>query len=328
MNPELLDHPVFICGHPKSGTSLLRSLLDSHPQLLVYPEETSFFRRYLPKASGKSLEEKLSLADETLTHIFTWNQASPPASQAGFPDRDYSTVPVEQVNRAVRQFTASQYRHDGDMLSAVLLAFGQVNGQLRDQTIRWVEKTPYNERFVAQILSWWPEALFIHVIRDPRDNYASYRRKHPDWTAEIFARSWRDSTLRGLGDQERLGREHYWMLRYEDLLQNPEEILGKVCKFLYINDDKILRIPTRNGKAWQGNSMFGEQFKSIDTSPLGRYKGSLHPLDILLTEWIAASPMNRLGYPPFGLRWKDAPLSGYWRLLKAVVRNQMGDKSP
>ena len=51
---ELRDSPVFIAGHPRSGTSLLRSVLDSHPELVAYPEETSFFRRYLPKAAGKS----------------------------------------------------------------------------------------------------------------------------------------------------------------------------------------------------------------------------------------------------------------------------------
>jgi len=39
----LRDHPVFLGGHPKSGTSLLRALLDSHPQLVVYPEESGFF---------------------------------------------------------------------------------------------------------------------------------------------------------------------------------------------------------------------------------------------------------------------------------------------
>ena len=50
---ELRDSPVFIAGHPKSGTSLLRSVLDSHPELVAYPEETSFFRRYLPKTSRK-----------------------------------------------------------------------------------------------------------------------------------------------------------------------------------------------------------------------------------------------------------------------------------
>ena len=40
MDVPLRDRPVFICGHPKSGTSLLRNLLDSHSELVVYPEET------------------------------------------------------------------------------------------------------------------------------------------------------------------------------------------------------------------------------------------------------------------------------------------------
>lgn len=94
---ELRDSPVFIAGHPKSGTSFLCSVLDSHPELLTYPEETSFFRRYLPKAAGKSLVEKLVISDLTLTHIFEWNQTDPPAHQAGFPDRDYSNIPVAEV---------------------------------------------------------------------------------------------------------------------------------------------------------------------------------------------------------------------------------------
>ena len=127
---DLRESPVFIAGHPKSGTSLLRSVLDSHPELVTYPEETSFFRRYLPKAAGKNRIEKLLLSDRYLTHIFEWNQANPPAHQAGFPDRDYSNIPVAKVRQAVKQLVAEQFRHDGDMLSAVVLAYGQVTGQI------------------------------------------------------------------------------------------------------------------------------------------------------------------------------------------------------
>jgi len=122
--------PIFVAGHPKSGTSLLRSVLDSHPELVAYPEETSFFRRYLPRAFGKSLLQKTVLSDRYLTHIFEWNQAKPPAHQAGFPDRDYSHIPVAQVRRAVNQLVAARFRHDGDMLSAVLLAYGRLPGRL------------------------------------------------------------------------------------------------------------------------------------------------------------------------------------------------------
>jgi hypothetical protein len=339
--PELRDRPVFICGHPKSGTSLLRSLLDGHPELLVYPEETSFFRRYLPKAQGKSLEEKLALADEYLIHIFTWNQDAPPASQAGFPDRDYSDISFEQVRQAMHQMIHEQYRHDGDMLFAALAAFGQVTGCMSDRTLRWVEKTPYNERYVKQILAWWPEARFIHVIRDPRDNFASYQRKHPQWTAESFARSWRDSALDGLNHQEALSTEpslpsspisnprspaKYWVLRYEDLLQQPEECLRRMCQFLGVQDHPTLRNPTRNGKPWGGNSMFGERFSKIDSSPLGRWRESLAPEEILIIDRIAVETMRRLNYPPSGLNWKAVPPGSYLRLLKALVATNLLSK--
>src|SRR5512139_3164150 len=101
---ELRDSPVFIAGHPKSGTSLLRSVLDSHPELVAYPEESQFFRRYLPKIGQASLPEKLALSDHYLTHIFEWNQENQPSHQAGFPDRDYSHIPAGEVRGAVREF--------------------------------------------------------------------------------------------------------------------------------------------------------------------------------------------------------------------------------
>ena len=74
----LRDRPIFICGHPKAGTSLVRSILDSHPQLVVYPEETVFFRRYLPQSEGLDIQGQLALAEQLLIHIFTWNTAAPP----------------------------------------------------------------------------------------------------------------------------------------------------------------------------------------------------------------------------------------------------------
>lgn len=323
MNQSLRDRPVFICGHPKSGTSLLRSLLDSHPELLVYPEETVFFRRFLPKSQGRSLEEKLVLADELLLHIFSWNQISPPPSQANFPDRDYSDVPFLKVRQAYRQLVAEGVRHDGDLLFYALASYGEVTGYLNEETHRWVEKTPYNERFVSQILNWWPFALFIHVIRDPRDNFATYKRKHPEWSVEAFARSWRDSALEGLQLQTKLGEDRYWVMRYEDFLLQSEVYIDKLCKFLSIRDHPTLRTPTRNGKEWGGNSMFGERFQGIDTSPIGRWKHSLPTIDVLLTESIALKAMRTLKYPASGLGIKGVDRRNLPRLLKAYVATRI-----
>lgn len=294
---KISERPVFICGHPKSGSSLLRSLLDNHPQLIVYPEETLFFRRFLPKAEGKSRQEQLGLAEELLIHIFKWNVSNPPAHQEGYPDRDYQrTISFDQVRRNLRAITDKKLDHSGDILSAAVLAYGNAIGAVSDSMKWWIEKSPYNEYFFTQIIDWWPEARFIHLIRDPRDNYASYRRKHPEWNASFFVCNWLRSTKKGLQNQNIIGKERYWMLRYEDLTSQPEETIKNLGNFLSIDDHPTLRIPTRNGEAWKGNSMFTERFKQISSKPIGRWKTDLDSQDLYIIQKSCGSVMRKLNY--------------------------------
>ena len=296
MRSEIYDRPVFICGHPTSGTSLLRGILDAHPQLVTYPEETGFFRRYLPKSQGRPLEEKLDLSDQYLTHIFEWNTSSPPPHQAGFPDRDYSHLSAESIRGVQRRMLEEGCRQDGDVLSAAVLAYGEVSGRLSEGSRRWVEKTPYNENFAGQIFAWWPEALCLHMVRDPRDNYVSYRRKHPDWSPETFARSWRRSTRAGIENQAKYGEKRYLIIRYEDFTSDPEGTISQVCSFLGIDDDPSLRNPTRGGQPWQGNSMFGDRFRGIGHSGVGRWHVSLPVRDCFVIETLASPAMRDMHY--------------------------------
>ena len=295
---RLRDAPVFICGHPKSGTSLLRNLLDGHPELVVYPEESVFFRRYWPRVKAKPLSEKLAAAERYLTHIFEWNLQSPPAHQAGFPDRDYTFVSFAEVNRYMRQMLAADYRHDGDILAAAVLAYGMATATLGEHTRRWVEKTPYNERFAAQIFKWWPNARCIHIVRDPRDNYVSYRRKHPEWTLRQFAASWRRSTRKGWYNQRRFAGR-YLVIAYEDLARTPKETLARITDFLNISWDDVLLQPSRAGQTWQGNSMFGQRFTAVSPQAVGRWQRLLKEeeacrLERLLSPWLEKSGYRRV----------------------------------
>jgi Sulfotransferase family len=296
MTDDLRDRPVFICGHPKAGTSLLRAVFDSHPQLIVYPEETVFFRRFLPRAAGLDLEAQLDLADETLIHIFQWRRDHLASSQAGFPDRDYSAIPYKLVRQAMRSLVMERCLHPGDVLSAAVLAYGQVSGLATQATRAWVEKSPYNEYYANQIFAWWPEARCIHILRDPRDNYVSYRRKHPDWQAEFFALNWRRSTRAGQENQQRFGSARYLILRYEDLTQSPEATLRRLTDFLCLDWDPSLAAPTRAGAQWAGNSMFSDQFQGISAAPVARWRGELSPGDAAVIEYIARLPMQHFQY--------------------------------
>lgn len=297
MTFELRDHPLFICGHPKSGTSLVAALLDSHPHLVVYPEESVFFRRYLPRSAGRTLEERLELAERYLIHIFTWNRENPPPSQEGYPDRDYTAIPYEAVCAAMRELVMGRgVRHPGDLLSAAVLGFGRVTGQWTEASRYWVEKTPYNERFADKIFEWWPQAKCIHVVRDPRDNYASYRRKHPSWSPEFFTWNWQRSLEDGLRNCERYGDSRYWLLRYEDMASAPESFVEQLCTFLAIDFHPVLLCPSRVGVPWKGNTMFDDRFQGISTSPIGRWRDSLVSRDVAVIEMLALSQMDKLSY--------------------------------
>ncbi len=297
MSVELRDRPLFICGHPKSGTSLITALLDSHPQLVVYPEESVFFRRYFPLAGRETLERQLELAEQFLIHIFTWERENQPPSQEGYPDRDYTAISFNAVREVMGAILEDKgVRHPGDVLSAAVLAFGQVTGQCSEETLYWVEKSPYNERFADQIFEWWPEARCIHLVRDPRDNYASYRKKHPNWTPEFFAWDWWQSLRKGLRNQKRFGAQRYWILRYEDIVLEPDVFVQKLCMFLGIKSHPGLWCPSRVGIPWGGNSMFGDRFEGISSSPLGRWKETLTINEARVIEAMLTTSMARFSY--------------------------------
>jgi len=317
--------PVFICGHPKAGTSLLRSLLDDHPQLVTYPEETLFFRRFLPQAKGKTLGEKERLAAELLFHIFEWNTENPPAHQAGYPDRDYADyISFADVRNAFNAISEVKMAHDGDLLFASVMAFGEATGRVGAKTKWWVEKSPYNENFFAQIRAWWPGAKCIHIVRDPRDNFASYQHKHSEWTPGFFAGNWRASTARGLANRDMAGTDAYWMLRYEDLVRKPEETIADLRAFLDIDDDPTLRVPTRAGVAWKGNSMFADQFEAISTAPIGRWERDLEAEEVYIIQSVCKAGMEALGYTTAEIDGKDVSLAARAEAAKLKVKGMLG----
>jgi len=292
----LKDAATFICGYPKSGTSLLLSLLDSHPQLIVYPEETGFFRWFTEFTQGQTVKERADTVYRLLGYSLHWDPRKEHSRQAEFPDRDYSNISFN----AIQECYAYNLKIFGtaleNLLPAALLAYGEAAGQLQKATVRWVEKTPYNELYAQQIFSYWPEGKCIHVIRDPRDTFASYRQKQKTLTPKSFSHSWFNSEHFGSENVKRYGSNRYLIIRYEDLVDNLDLTLAKVVSFLGIQDDPALRVPTRNGKPWGGNSMFREKFSGVSKRPIGRFHQALSRREILQIERRLFLEMEKFQY--------------------------------
>lgn len=207
---DLPAMPVIV-GAPRSGTTLLRLMLDAHPQLAI-PPETGFL---LLASSLKSSDEPLH-ADVFLEAITNYPPEMPTWPDFGIPAanlrREFDRMPTFTVADGFRAF----YRLYAER-------FGKR---------RWGDKTPGYVLNIRDIAETLPEAHFIHVIRDGRDVSLSLRQCwfSPGQDMKILAAHWERHVAEGRRQGSRCGR--YLEVRYEDLVRRPAPVLEKICAFL------------------------------------------------------------------------------------------------
>ena len=164
------ESTVFLCGYPKSGTTLLLSLLDNHLQLNTFPEELKTFSGVLKE---KGLKNKINnILTKTGAYV-------PKVGIANYPSgvRDYSSVNgeeyIESLEKLLLKSTTDKELFTNIFKNWLLFSSNKKNFK----TIKYnVEKTPHNELYSGIALRWFNNSKFIYIIRDPRDNYLSYKK--------------------------------------------------------------------------------------------------------------------------------------------------------
>jgi len=205
-------HPPMpvVVGAPRSGTTLLRLMLDAHPDLAI-PPETSFL------AAVAALNE----SDGDLRTRFLETITAYPPGAPNWQDFGLAREALAEAVQTLEPFTVA----DG------LRAFYRLYAQRFDKS-RWGEKTPDYSLHVGTIAALLPEARFVHLIRDGRDVAASWRQQwfSPGHEPEVLARAWADrvEAARSAGS----GCAHYTEVFYEDLVARPEPVLRRLCEFL------------------------------------------------------------------------------------------------
>ena len=205
--PSQDSYPMpIIVGSPRSGTTLLRLMLDANSALAI-PPETGFL----------TLSEKLTGKGDKLRKKFfeaVVNYSQP----SSWPDFE---IPEETFWAALTTITPFNIS-DGFRTFYRLYA-------ARHGKPRWGDKTPIYCKHLKAIRRTLPEARFIHIIRDGRDAALSLRRMwfSPGWEIETQAAYWRDCVL--AARRAGVGRNDYLEVRYEELILNTEETLKRVC---------------------------------------------------------------------------------------------------
>jgi sulfotransferase family protein len=196
--------PVIV-GVPRSGTTLLRIMLDAHSALAI-PPETGFLPR-LAALDGVAGEGRAAV--EAITGSETWSDFHLDAT--AFESEVARLVPCTpaDVARTFYRMYASR--------------FGKA---------RWGDKTPTYGTEIDRIAGLLPEAHILHIIRDGRDVMLSVRGLwfRPGDTVEACAEDWARRLARTREIGHRLSR--YLEVRYEALVTSCEATLERICGFL------------------------------------------------------------------------------------------------
>ena len=297
----LASSPVFIGGENRSGTTVLSVILDSHPALVCGPE-LDFLD---PENLGPHVLaccDMLAAADPRVRG--TGVETADPRWQLGVQF-------VKQCHRfgvepeELRELVASQMAATGGRLDSfedrclLIDALGQLR-RAGQGALRWGIKI---QRLIAQgdaFARSWPEAQFVHIIRDGRDVAASHLRSGRPWAYQSVAEA--AAGWLSVVDRVRdvVPPRQVFELRYEDLVADVASAVEPLLEFLGLPwDDAVLRhgeLPHSLFDHPHGHPSATAARTRVNASAVGQYRSDLSTDQRVEFERLARGSLERLGY--------------------------------
>ena len=272
--------PIFIIGTERSGSNLLRLILNQHPSIAI-PHPPHILKEMMPLEHlygdlGADRNFK-KLIDDTITlvklHFFPWD---------GPLDAD--GVFAEAIARDVYGVKAALYDQ-----------YRRAKGKER-----WGCKSTFVIHYVDRVRRHHPAAKFIHLVRDGRDVAVSARRSvfnnfHPHYVGRL----WGEQQREAIELARRLPPEAMLGVRYEDLLDDPARSVRRVCGFLGEDYSDVLLdyFKSAEAKSLAGHSRSWENVdKPVLKANHSKYKRELSAGEIRAFELQAFEELKHFGY--------------------------------
>jgi len=269
--------PVYVAGLERSGTSLLYALLASHPNLAM-TRRTNLWKHFYGQYGDLSDPGNLRRCLDMM--------------------RRYKRLAVlkPDFDRLERDFLAGPATYPR--------LFDLLESQYAEQIgrSRWGDKSLNTEQYAEPIFEAFPGARILHMIRDPRDRFASSLKR---WGVRrggvgVGTAEWLSSVRVARRNQTRYPSS-YRIVRYETIATEPEASLREICSFI---DEPF----TEQMLSMEGAPVFRDKGSNssyeprdpgvISTGSIGRYRQVLSPRQVAFMQVVAKEEMASFGYQP------------------------------
>ena len=275
----------FIVGRPRSGTTLLRTLFDAHPNVSI-PPECQFIINLYPKygdITNWTEKDLVSFYDDLLPQwLFdTWN-----------------------MNYVELKKSLLLYTGENTYGTICKVVYKQYNSFFDKKELLYIgDKNPGYAIYSKLLLKIFPEAKFIHIIRDYRDNFVSI--KNVDFelpVPSLVVQKWK-FFFKKFNKDSAIKPDSYNVIRYEDLAKDPEGSMHKLNEFIgieyeesifnfYEKKDEILKTYPPGFIYTYHSSLMHK----VNTSKIGVWKKELTPYQVKLMDYTIGSIAEKAGY--------------------------------
>ncbi len=279
--PINTDRPIFIVSSPRSGSTLLRLILDAHPNIAIPPPGYLFNMIYPYLYSYGDLNKKENFA-ELIEDIL-----------------EAPTIKKWKCNLNI----ASIISNVGECSFKGVYEYLHVIYMNQQGKIRWGNKSPRNVHFISDIKELFPKAQIIHLLRDGRD-VAIDIADADFWPHSLWggAQRWQECVRAARIFSRELDSDSYMEVRYESLCQSPESVLRQVCEFIgeTFAPEILAHHESSSTRSWSQDKTHQATAKPITTEYVGMYKRRLNQHDRQALEALTGETLRQAGYPVDG----------------------------
>ena len=295
------DKILFIGGHRKSGTSMVRDLFDGHSDVSCYPPDLTVLYAYFPQFL-KDHHEAKDLIDRLDRIVVKELELSYKMSGAVLP------APISKFKECFFD-DLSQVHQLKDMQKIITRIFSCYKNWSSDnknqKNINVIKETSI-EIYAQQLFNWFPDAQFLQIMRDPRDNYAAlkagveqkYKKYGEDEHVTLLSLINRlgTSMRMGLINQKIYDGAHYNIVKFEDITSMTQPAMEKICQWLNMPFEETLLTPSKFSQSSKGNNFDGKDFSKISNAHVGAWKDRITEEEAKIIEFYLGDLMQEYGY--------------------------------